>query len=120
VGAEGAVSELAIRFLLGGLVVTSFAAISEALKPKTFAGIFGAAPSVALASLFLSLRAHGAPYVSLEARSMMAGAVALLAYSAVSSVVVRRDDLSPWAATLLLWGLWLAIAFTLWLLVLRQ
>jgi hypothetical protein len=119
VGAEHAVSEFAIRFLLGGVVVTAFAALSDALKPKTFAGIFGAAPSIALASLNLSFHQHGAAYVATEARSMMAGAIALLAYSAASAVVVRRDDVSPWFATLVVWTLWLAVAFTLWILVLR-
>ena len=44
-------SELLIRFLIGGLIVSVFAVSGDILRPKTFAGIFGAAPSVALASL---------------------------------------------------------------------
>ena len=43
--------ELFIRFLIGGAVVSSFALLGEVFRPKTFAGLFGAAPSIALASL---------------------------------------------------------------------
>ena len=38
--------ELAIRFVLGGLIVSAFAVIGDILHPKSFAGIFGAAPIV--------------------------------------------------------------------------
>jgi hypothetical protein len=41
-------SDLVIRFLVGGLVVSLFAMLSDALRPKSFAGLFGAAPSIAL------------------------------------------------------------------------
>ena len=43
--------ELVVRFLVGGALVSLFALIADVLKPKGFAGLFGAAPSVALASL---------------------------------------------------------------------
>ena len=46
--------EIVIRFVIGGLVVTAFSLISDVFKPKTFAGLFGAAPSIALASLGLT------------------------------------------------------------------
>jgi hypothetical protein len=105
--------ELAIRFLVGGLAVSFFAAVSDVLEPRTLAGIFGAAPSVALASLYLSHRAHGADWVALEGRSMIAGAAALLAYTAASSRLIRWKSISPWAATIGLWALWLAVAFGL-------
>ena len=52
-------SELAIRFVLGGLFVSAFAVIGDMLHPKSFAGIFGAAPSVALASLGLTFLTQG-------------------------------------------------------------
>jgi hypothetical protein len=112
--------DLTIRFFLGGIVVSIFAALSDMLQPKTFAGVFGAAPSVALASLFLSYDAYGATYVSIEGRSMMAGAAALLIYSAASAGAVRRNDLPPWPTTLILWGAWLIVAFGLWLFILRS
>ena len=37
-----------LRFLIGGSVVCLFAALGDALKPKSFAGLFSAAPSLAL------------------------------------------------------------------------
>ena len=112
--------ELAIRFLLGGLVVSAFAVLSDSLKPRTFAGIFGAAPSVALASLLLSYHSRGAGFVATEGRSMIAGAAALFTYSAAASWVVRRDAISPWPATLGLWTIWLTVAFALWYTMLRS
>jgi hypothetical protein len=39
--------QIFIRF--GGVVVSAFALIGDLLKPKSFGGLFGAAPSVALA-----------------------------------------------------------------------
>ncbi len=41
------------RFLVGGAIVSVFACLGDVLKPKSFAGLFGAAPSVALATLGL-------------------------------------------------------------------
>ena len=45
--------QLLYRFLIGGAVVMLFAAIGDVLRPKSFAGIFGAAPSISLATLAL-------------------------------------------------------------------
>ncbi|MEA2502248.1 MAG: hypothetical protein QOD01_2359, partial [Actinomycetota bacterium] len=42
---------LGLKAVNGGLFVVAFALVSEALKPKRFAGLFSAAPSVALANL---------------------------------------------------------------------
>jgi len=111
--------ELVVRFLVGGTVVSLFAAVSDALKPRTFAGIFGAAPSVALASLVLTYRSQGADYVALEGRSMIAGAAALFVYTAASSRLIRRTSVSAWASTIGLWSVWLIVALALWALLLR-
>src|SRR2546423_12339893 len=72
------ISELIIKFIVGGAVVSAFAALGDVFKPKSFAGLFGAAPSVALATLILAIQKDGPQYVSTEARSMMVGAVALI------------------------------------------
>lgn len=53
-------SDLVVRFLIGGAVVSVFSVLSDLFKPKTFAGLFGAAPSVALASLGLNVLHEGA------------------------------------------------------------
>ena len=42
-------TEYAVRFLVGGALVSAFAMLGDILRPKSFAGLFGAAPSVALA-----------------------------------------------------------------------
>jgi Protein of unknown function (DUF3147) len=42
--------QIVSRFLIGGLTVSIFSLIGDILKPKSFAGLFGAAPSVALAT----------------------------------------------------------------------
>ena len=47
--------EMLLRFAIGGSVVSLFALLGEVLRPKSFAGIFGAAPSrFALATLGLT------------------------------------------------------------------
>ena len=68
--------ELIFRFLFGGTLVSVFALIGDLLRPKSFAGLFGAAPSIALASLALTIATEGKDYAALEARSMIAGVIA--------------------------------------------
>lgn len=41
--------------ILGSLIVSAFAVVGDVLRSKGFAGLFGAAPSVALATLSLTL-----------------------------------------------------------------
>jgi hypothetical protein len=55
--------------------------LGDVLNPKSFAGLFGAAPSVALATLGLTIFADGKPYAAMEARSMIAGAVGFFVYA---------------------------------------
>lgn len=106
--------EMVIRFLVGGAVVSAFAIVGDLLKPKSFAGLFGAAPSVALATLGLTVASKGAFYAATEARSMMAGAVAFFAYaSCVSWVMMRYKFHAFWVAVGAI-PLWLAVAFGLW------
>ena len=63
-------SQIMIRFFVGGAVVSAFAIIGDLLKPKSFAGLLGAAPSVALATLGLTIATEGASYAATESRSM--------------------------------------------------
>ncbi len=74
-------NEILIRFIVGGIVVSIFAVLGDVLKPKSFAGLFGAAPSVALATLALTVSMEGAPYAAVEARSMVGGAIAFCVYA---------------------------------------
>ena len=47
--------EYGLRFLAGGSAVSAFVALGDTLRPKSFAGLFGAAPSIALATLLITL-----------------------------------------------------------------
>jgi hypothetical protein len=107
-------AELGFRFLLGGIVVSIFAAVAEMWEPKTFAGIFGAAPSVALATLALAFYQHGGSYVAIEGRSMVLGSVALLAYSAVCVAAAKAKRFPIGLGAAAAWTIWLAAALGLW------
>ncbi len=106
--------ELVVRFLVGGAVVSCFALIGDLFKPKSFAGLFAAAPSVALATLALTVRHHGPAYAALEASSMLLGAVAFLAYVFVAGLLLLRHKLPAKPVTLLLLPGWIAVALGLW------
>jgi hypothetical protein len=98
------------RFIIGGVIVSAFAIVGDVLKPKSFAGLFGAAPSVALATLGLTIVADGLAYVGTEARSMMAGATAFFIYaSLVSRIMMRYKFPAIWVASCSL-PLWLGVA----------
>lgn len=104
---------------LGGLVVCAFATIGDIIKPKSFAGIFAAAPSVSLASLAVSAATRGHGYTAIEARSMIAGAVAFFVYACVVSRLLagrQWSSLRVASTMLLVWG---AVAFGWWSIWLR-
>lgn len=103
-----------IRFLLGGAIVTAFAFLGEIFRPKTFAGLFGAAPSVAIATLSLGFAKHGPHYVKTEAASMVVGAIALAIYSLGTMRTLQKAHLSPWLGAAALWLEWVALASFFW------
>jgi Protein of unknown function (DUF3147) len=107
-------TDIIVRFFIGGLVVSVFSLISDLLKPKTFAGLFGAAPSIALATLALTVMKEGKQYAAIEARSMIMGAVALFAYSLALSHLLLRSKRSALAAALVLLIFWMGVATGLW------
>jgi hypothetical protein len=103
--------EMIFRFLVGGAVVCCFSALGDIFKPKSFAGLLGAAPSVALATLSLTLFKDGKHYAQIEARSMILGGFAfflyawLVAWLLVRSEVIRRkfSVLAVASTSLVLW-----------------
>ena len=111
---EKMAAHLLLRFLLGGAIVSVFAAIAEMFEPKTFAGIFGAAPSVALATLALAFGQHGSEYVAIEGRSTIVGALGLLAYSAACVGTAKERRLPVWLGAAAAWCVWLAVVFLIW------
>ncbi|WP_186382853.1 DUF3147 family protein, partial [Amycolatopsis rhizosphaerae] len=84
------VVEVLIKALAGGLFVVAFAALAEMLAPKRLAGVFSAAPSVALASLIVTAVSAGVPDVAAGARGMLVGAVAFTVYCLAAVPLVRR------------------------------
>jgi uncharacterized membrane protein (GlpM family) len=111
--------EVLLRFVVGGAVVSGFALMSEVLKPKSFAGLLGAAPSVALATLMLTVSTQGKEYASVEAKSMIFGAVAFFLYASLVSRLLIRRHLPVLSVTGLSLMLWLGCALGLWYGVLR-
>ena len=106
-------SEYVIRFLVGGAVVSAFSMLGDVLKPKSFAGLFGAAPSVALATLGIAIHQHGAVYAGAQSLSMMVSANALVVYSLVCQLLMRAG-MRALPATIVSIVVWLGAAFGLW------
>jgi hypothetical protein len=116
---EVMLTELLVRFFLGGAVVSAFAAVGEIFRPKTFAGLFGAAPSVAIATLALAFVHHDGAYAQIEGRSMLIGSAGLFVYSAACVFVAKRKNVPVWAGAAAAWLAWGAAAFALFVLVSR-
>ena len=112
-------SELFLRFLIGGVAVSAFAVIGDLFKPKSFGGLFGAAPSVALATLALTIAKDGRSYAAIEARSMLAGAAALFVYAIVVSRLLMHYRISALTATVASMPVWFMTAFLCWMAFLR-
>lgn len=106
-------TEYVARFLVGGLAVSAFAVLGDVLRPKSFAGLFGAAPSVALATLGIALLQHGASYAVTQGEAMMLGAVALCVYSIVVCQLLMRARWRALPATIGALLVWLAVALGL-------
>lgn len=110
--------DLAVRLLIGGVVVSLFAILGDVIKPKSLAGITAAAPAVALATAVLTLHKKGLDYTALEFRSMLAGSFAYLAFAlAVSFAQMRgqRKALTTAAALLPVWALVAVVFWATWL-----
>jgi uncharacterized membrane protein (GlpM family) len=105
--------EYVFRFVMGGVAVSLFAVLGDVLRPKSFAGLFGAAPSIALATLGIAIAQHGQGYAAIEARSMMIGAIALWLYSGAVCRLLERHRVSALTATSTMLALWLVCALGL-------
>jgi uncharacterized membrane protein (GlpM family) len=102
------VTSLAVKGCVGGLFVVLFALLGEVLRPKTFAGLFGAAPSIALAALAVTVATKGSDAARGQSAGMIGGAVALVVYCACATYAVDR-----WGAlrgSLAAFTAWFAVA----------
>ncbi|MEA2683154.1 MAG: hypothetical protein QOK05_1482 [Chloroflexota bacterium] len=81
---------IAFRAVLGGTAVCAFALVGQMVQPKKFAGIFAAAPAVAVASLAITIATKGPAAGHASALGMIAGAFGMLAYCCVMVFTLRR------------------------------
>ncbi len=110
-------TEFILRFVIGGVVVSFFAILGDMLRPKSFAGLFGAAPSVALATLIITIHKDGKLFAAEEARTMLLGSAAFLLYAALVSFVLRRFRPSALVASFALLPIWFAVSLGSWMIL---
>lgn len=113
-------AELIYRFLVGGTIVSAFAVLGDVLKPKSLAGLFAAAPSVAISTLGLTILSNGKGYAALEGRSMIAGATGFFLYAYVCERVLARCKLHSMAVSVFGLAVWFAVALSVWLVIFRR
>jgi Protein of unknown function (DUF3147) len=111
--------ELIFRFIVGGLIVSLFAVLGDVLKPRSFGGLFAAAPSVALATLGLTILTEGKLYAAAESRSMIVGAIALFAYALIVIQLIMKFKLHAASASISALPVWLLCGIGTWFLMLR-
>jgi|SRR5207302_4656882 len=103
------------KALFGGLAVVGFSLIGQAGHPKRFAGLFSAAPSVALASLAMTVVVRGPDATVPYAQGMLAGSAGMVAYCVTSLLLINR--LHALVGSILAWLAWFAVAGGLFLAV---
>ena len=101
-----------LKALVGGTLVVAFSALGDTLKPKAFAGLFAAAPSVALASLAVTVLTSGPSKAAMSSRGMIAGAVGMIAYCIAASALVKR--FGAVAGSLLAYVFWIVPAIVVY------
>jgi len=99
------VGALAGRAVVGGTFVVAFSLIAAVVTPKAFSGLFAAAPSVALASLSITIVSKGVRSAHADAAGMVPGAIGMvgcciLAVVAIPRLRTLRGSAAAWAA----WG----------------
>lgn len=102
--------EFVVRFLAGGIVVSAFALFGDLLRPKSFAGLFSAAPSVALVTLGLAFQNEGPDYINAESRAMVFGSIALGIYGLLVCHLLMRRQWSAAAASGAALIVWFGVA----------
>ena len=106
---------IGLKALVSGCAVVGFSLIGQAGHPKRFAGLFSAAPSVALASLAMTVVAKGPRATLPYAQGMLIGSAGMVAYSLVSLLLINR--LHALVGSILAWLAWFAVAGGLYLVV---
>jgi hypothetical protein len=110
-------TESIIRFVIGGVVVSFFAVLGEIFRPKSFAGLFSAAPSIALATIGITIAHQGKLFAAAESRSMVLGAIGFFCYASAASWLLMRKRTPALSATAALIPVWFVTSFALLYLV---
>jgi uncharacterized membrane protein (GlpM family) len=79
-----------IRAAAGGSLVLAFAVLSEAVKPKRFAGLFSAAPAVAIAGLVVTLATSPSSDAQDGSLGMLAGVAGMVLYAAAVVALLKQ------------------------------
>jgi hypothetical protein len=103
---------IGLKGLIGGSVVVVFAAIGEVLRPRGVAGITSAAPSIAIASLGVTVVATGATVAADQSLGMVAGACALVVWCLCGLDSVKRFGAVK--GSILATAAWAVVAIGLW------
>lgn len=85
-----------------------FALISQGLSPKRYAGLFSAAPAVAIAGLTIVVIDKGVHDAHQDAVGMIAGGAGMVAYAAAVIPLLRRMRASR--AAIVGMGAWTVVA----------
>ncbi|TMD20092.1 MAG: DUF3147 family protein [Chloroflexi bacterium] len=102
------ISSVLLKALVGGLAVVGFSLIGHGGHPKRFAGLVSAAPSVAVASLAITVVLKGADATVPYAQGMLIGSAGMVAYCLASLYLIER--LHALVGSILAWLAWLLVA----------
>ncbi len=108
---------IAVKAVNGGLFVVLFALLGEIAVPKRFAGLFSAAPSIAMANLLVIVLVKGHDDAQAQATGMIVGGVAMVAACAAGLLLIKH--FKALRGSLLLCGTWAAVALAGFVAVLR-
>ena len=90
--------------------MVAFAALAETLSPKRFAGVFAAAPTIAVGSLAITVAYSSSGDARRACAGMVAGAAGFIAYCLLAPLVVQRFGvLRGSAITLTAWVVTVAV-----------
>ena|SRR5437660_1628962 len=103
---------LALRGVAGGVLVVVFAVVGEVVKPKAFAGLFSAAPSVALASLAVTLAVEDVGRARLDVIGMVVGGIGMAGCCVMATVAIPKVG-AVWGS-LMAWAAWTLVAVGLY------
>ena len=104
------VTLLLLKGLLGGVGVIAFTAVARMVRPQRLAGLFCAAPSIAVGSIAIVVLDSSERDGLLAAKGMVVGAAALFGASLIGALVARPADGSAVPISLATSAAWLALA----------